>query len=65
MKNLNTKPIIYQKQTKSTYLYFIKENFALIKKLLEEKKIVPLITLIKNQKDIKYFINAEQNIFRQ
>lgn len=31
-------PIIYQKQTKSTYLYFIKENFALIKKLLEEKK---------------------------
>lgn len=38
MKNLNIKPIIYQKQTKSTYLYFVKENFALIKNLLEEEK---------------------------
>lgn len=38
---MNTKPIIYQKQTKSTYLYFIKENFALIKNLLEEEKKRP------------------------
>lgn len=35
---MNTKPSIYQKGTKSTYLYFIKENFALIKNLLEEEK---------------------------
>jgi hypothetical protein len=36
---LNIKqPIIYQKQTKNTYLYFIKENFTLIKNLLEEEK---------------------------
>lgn len=38
---MNTKLIIYQKQTKSTYLYFIKENFALIKNLLEEEKKCP------------------------
>ncbi len=30
-------PIIYQKQIKSTYLYFIKENFSLIKKILLEE----------------------------
>lgn len=41
VKNLDIKLIIYQKQTKSTYLYFIKENFALIKKILEEKKNCP------------------------
>ena len=41
MKKLNTKPSIYQKQTKNTYLYFIKENFALIKNLLGEEKKCP------------------------
>lgn len=32
-------PIIYTKQMKEDYLYYIKENFALIRKIFEEKEI--------------------------
>lgn len=52
---MNAKLIIYQKQTKSTYLYFIKENFALIKKLLEEKKNCPPYNSEEESKGYKIF----------
>ncbi len=52
---MNTKPIIYQKQTKNTYLYFIKENFALIKNLLEEEKKCPPYNSNEKSKEYKIF----------
>jgi len=52
---LNAKLIIYQKQTKSTYLYFVKENFTLIKKLLEEKKNCPPYNSDEESKGYKIF----------
>jgi len=54
---LNIKqPIIYQKQTKSTYLYFIKENFILIKNLLEEeKKCLPYNSDEKSEKHKMFY----------
>jgi hypothetical protein len=53
---LNIKqPIIYQKQTKNTYLYFIKENFTLIKNLLEEEKKVSPYTSDEKSGEHKIF----------
>lgn len=52
---MDTKLIIYQKQTKSTYLYFIKENFKLIKKLLEEKKNCPPYNSDEESEEYKIF----------
>ena len=52
---MNAKLIIYQKQTKSTYLYFVKENFTLIKKLLEEKKNCPPYNSDEESKGYKIF----------
>lgn len=57
-------PIIYTKQTKEDYLYYIKENFALIKKLFEEEKICPPYDEDETSKKHKLFCQCRAKHFQ-
>lgn len=56
--------IIYKKQTKEDYLYYIKENFALIRKLFEEKKNCPPYNEDETSKEHKLFYQCRAKHFQ-
>jgi len=57
-------PIIYTKQIKEDYLYYIKENFVLIKKLFEEEKICPPYDEDETSKKHKLFFQCRARHFQ-